>query len=367
VPERLLLALLLAFGLGLTLALGQQPTTTPAPLPPQLVWQVFVNRSSDSGGLARLTFLNSLTGAQKHHEVTGERFTPFGDGVLYFDPLARRVMWLEPESQPAPHPFVSLPDDALRVDWIVDERQARIAWTITRPNAEGLVTTTEIARRDGTERGVVLRDGPRLGIRALPVAFSADQTQLIMDAQPDGLAPFVAYEQFGGLFRVFLDDGSLEALPDEPSCYCGAGFRGDLFLRLALTADQRGFDLRVYNLQRGTEGRILANRLLNYTQAGEILISPDGRLAVYALARVENFGTNSQAIETVFMLADLLNGSQRPLSNPITTYVHPLAWTDDNSAILLTSPQQDGTWKLQLADGRLRRVASATLIGWLIP
>ncbi|MCS6836582.1 MAG: hypothetical protein NZ750_11255 [Anaerolineae bacterium] len=364
-PERLLLALL-ALSLSLPLAQGQQPTVTPT-LPPQIVWQVFVNRNLDGAGTARLIFLNSLTGAQISQEVRGERFTPFGAGVLYFDPLTRRVMWLEPERQPVPHAFVSLPDDALRVDWIVDEVQTRIAWTVTRPNAEGLVTTTEIARRDGTERGVVLRDGPRQGIRALPIAFSADYGQLFMDAQPDGLAPFVAYEQFAGLFRVFLDDGRVEALPNEPSCYCGAGFRGDLYLRLALTTDQRGFDLRFYDLQRGTEGRVLANRLLNYTQAGEILISPDGRFAVYALTRVENFGTARQEVETVFMLADLVNSSQRPLSNPITTYVHPIAWTDDNSAILLTSPQQDGTWKLQLADGHLRRVASATLIGWLRP
>ena len=363
--ERLLLVLL-AFGLSLA-AQGQQPSATPAPLPPQIVWQVFVNRSTDGTGLARLTFLNNLTGEQISHEVRGERFTAFGDGILYLDGLARRVMWLEPEGQPVPHAFISLPNDALRVDWIVDETQTRAAWTITRPHAQGLVTTTEIARRDGTERGVVLRDGPRQGIRALPVAFSADQTQLIMDAQPDGLAPFAAYQQFAGLFRIFLDDGRLEALPNEPSCYCGAGFRDDLYLRLALTPDQRGFDLNFYNLQRGTEDRILANRLLNYTQGGEILISPDGRLAVYALARVENFGTANQTIETVFMLADLVNSSQRPLSNPITTYVQPLAWTDDNSAILLTSPQQDGTWKLQLSDGRLRRVASATLVGWLKP
>jgi len=67
----------------------------------------------------------------------------------------------------------------------------------------------------------------------------------------------------------------------------------------------------------------------------------------------------------VFMLADLITMTQRPLTDPITTFVHPVRWTDENSAILFTSPQVNGTWKILLADGDLRKVANEKFIGLL--
>jgi hypothetical protein len=89
-------------------------------------------------------------------------------------------------------------------------------------------------------------------------------------------------------------------------------------------------------------------------------------MAVYALSNIANFGTTRQSIQTVFMLADLNAMTQRPLTDPITTFVHPVRWTDENSAILFTSPQVNGTWKILLADGDLRKVANEKLIGLLV-
>jgi hypothetical protein len=63
------------------------------------------------------------------------------------------------------------------------------------------------------------------------------------------------------------------------------------------------------------------------------------------------------------MLVDLEAMTQKPLTDPITTFVEPLMWTEDNSAIIFTSRQRDGTWKINLADGRLDRVADATYMG----
>ena len=50
-----------------------------------------------------------------------------------------------------------------------------------------------------------------------------------------------------------------------------------------------------------------------YDTGGEILISPDGEKAVYALARIRNFGTANQSIETIFVLVDLQNMTQERL------------------------------------------------------
>ena len=51
------------------------------------------------------------------------------------------------------------------------------------------------------------------------------------------------------------------------------------------------------------------------------------------------------------------------LTEPITTYVQPVAWTEDNSAVIFTSPEQDGTWKVTLSDGTLDKVAEVTYVG----
>lgn len=331
------------------------------------VWKVFITRNLDAQGLTRLDFIQTFDGTQTSTEVYGERFTPLHDRLLYFDLQNRRVMTLRPRGEPQIHPFIFLPEDAQRIDWLVSADGLRIVWTVTRTSPAGLFTRTEIANLDGSERQVVLEDGPRAGIRALPVALSPDNATLYMDAQPDGLAEFSAYPQYAGLFSVSVWTGEIATLPGEPSCFCGAGIRADSFIRLTLNANLSGFDVRLYDLSRNQSAILPAFSRTNYTQAGDILIAPDGSQAVYALSRIENFGALNQSLETIFVRIDLQTRTQSPLSEPITTYVHPVAWTEDNSAILLTSPQENGTWKLNLSDGSLQRIASAAYLATLHP
>ena len=121
--------------------------------------------------------------------------------------------------------------------------------------------------------------------------------------------------------------------------------------------------MRYYNLSSDRAVTIAAQQFNNFTQAGDVLLTDDGLLAVYALSDVADFGTQQQSIRTVFMLVDLQSMTQRPLTEPITTYVHPLQWTEDNSAILFTSVQNNGTWKVSLETGQLQKVAEATFLG----
>jgi hypothetical protein len=64
----------------------------------------------------------------------------------------------------------------------------------------------------------------------------------------------------------------------------------------------------------------------------------------------------------------LVNLTQAPLFNA-TTFLRPLAWTEDNSAILFTNPQEDGTWKARLGvqgvTPRPEKIAKATYLGML--
>ena len=328
--------------------------------------QIFLPRSIDASGIDRLIFVDSLTGGDTPVLATGSRYTPLGRSVLYLDAAANQVMQAFPDGRVQPHPVIQPGGLTRRIDWIVAPDHKRIAWTLTQDaGADGLITTTMIARLDGSEMRQVLVDGPRPGVRALPVAFSPDERTLYMDYQPDSIADFTPFRQYAGLFSVDLETGETAMLPGEPSCFCGAGLGGGLLLRLGVAPGLSGFTVTVHNLPGRVMHEIAPPRLNDYTQGGDVLISPDGTRAVYALAQVRNFGGPNQSVRTVFMLVNLSTMTQAPLTDPITTFVQPVAWTEDNTAIIFTSPLRDGTWKVNLSDGRLVRVAEATYLGTL--
>jgi hypothetical protein len=329
------------------------------------VWQVFLQRDVGDNGADNLTFIDEITGDETNVGVEGERYTLAGRQVIYFDRTVNRVMVADPDGTVRDHPFIQPGGDARRVDWLVAPDSSLIAWTLTGGTSDALNTTTTLANLDGTNPRQVLIDGPRNAIRALPVAFSPDKSFLYMDFQPDGVGDFTPFPQFAGLFSLDLATGAQNYLPGEPGCFCGAALLDGLFLRLSVAKDLSGFDLKVVNLSGDVVQTIPALALANYTQAGDIVISPDGSKAVYAVAQIQNFGTANQSVRTVFMLVDLELMTQVPLTDPITTFVEPLAWTEDNTAVIFTSRQRDGTWKINLSDGKLDKVANATYLGKL--
>ncbi len=328
-------------------------------------WQVFLQRDTGDNGADELTFIDVLSGDETPVEVQGERYTLAGDHVMYYDPAAGRMMVAYPDGRVQEHPFIQPAGDTRRVDWLVSPDASQIAWTLTSGTSTGLTTVTTLANLDGTNPRQVLVDGPRNSIRALPVAFNADQTTLYMDFQPDGVGDFTPFQQYAGLFGLDVEAGTQTYLPGEPGCFCGAGFGDGWFLRLAVSNDLSGFDLKTYFLTGDVEQTLPALSLNNYTQAGDIVISPDGEKAVYAVAQIRDFGTADQSVRTVFVLVDLETMTQSALTEPITTFVEPLAWTEDNSAVIFTSRQRDGTWKISLSDGKLTKVAEATYLGVL--
>jgi len=326
------------------------------------VWEVFLRRGA-AGAADSLTFVDVITGDETPVNLTGERYTIVGNGVMYYDRVAQRVMMVYPDGKTTEHPFIQPGSETRRVDWQLSGDGKKIAWTLTEGSPTALTTLTSIANVDGSGEQEVLSDGPRNAIRALPVGFSPDYTTLYMDFQPDGFADFTPMPQYAGLIGVDVASAKWAYLPDEPSCFCGAGFGAGDLLRLKVSQDLSGFDVHIYNLAGKIEQTIPAQPLRGYTQAGDVVISPDGHQAVYALAQVQNFGRADQSVRTVFMLVDMDLKTQTPLTEPITTFVEPHSWTEDNSAVLLTSRQQDGTWKINLSDGKLTRVADATYLG----
>ena len=344
--------------LGLLLALLAWGVSTSAQTPPV---QVFVERGAEGDTLA---FVNLATGSVTRVAVgNGEQYTAAGEGVVYWD--GRSVQLATPNGETGPHPFIDSGANAQRVDWAVSNDGRFIAWTVTTADANGrLSTVTRVAHTDGRETRVVLRDGPREGIRALPVAFGAEDNTLYMDYQPDTLGAATPYDEYAGLFTVNLKaDAEAQLLPGEPGCYCGAGFGGGYLVRLALSAAD-AFAVRVLNRLSGVENTLDPLPLNGFTQGGDVLVSPDGRRALYALAQVEDFGTPAQQVLSVFVLVDLEAQTQEQITIPQTLYLRPQAWTENNSAVILTSPTRAGTWKMAL-DGRLDVIAEATYVGTL--
>lgn len=331
-------------------------------------YQVFKNTSTEGNtvGQDTLTFVNLLTGETRTATAYGNNYTVINDELIYYDRLENEVMLLQPDGRKRRHPFIQLTANARRLDWVVSTDKRYIAWTITEGTSDALTTFTYVARTDGSDMKEVLTDGPRNGIYALPLAFSADDTALYMDYQPEALGNYTPYSEYAGLFEIrFKDESDVIFLPGEPGCFCGAGFGGEFFLRLALSDDLSGFNLRVVHLPSEAESLMDALPLQNYTQGGDILVSPDGTRAVYALAQVNNFGGPEQSVRTVFVLVNLDSMTQTQLIPPLNRFLRPVAWTENNTAVIFTSPVEEGTWKIVLENERLEPVASATYLGML--
>jgi hypothetical protein len=328
--------------------------------------QVFVTRSEEGNtvGQDTVSLVNTLTGEVTEAAVYGENYTVVGREVLFYDRLNDEVGLIAPDGEVRPHPFIQPEPTTRRVDWVVSRDHRLLAWTLTESaGGDMLTTTTHVADINSEERRQVLTDGPRAGIRAQPVAFSADGNYLYMDYQPDTLGAFTPYDEYAGLFEVSLKDGETDYLPDEPGCYCGAGFGGGYFVRLSLADDLSGFNLRAYDLAAQVTRTAEALPLQNYTQGGDVLVSPDGTRAIYALAQVRDFGSPAQTVRTVFVVVNLDTMTQRQLTQPQTLYIRPVAWTEGNEAVIFTSPTRAGTWKMDIESGRLTQIAAARYIG----
>lgn len=332
----------------------------------QTVWMVFY---TDNG----LAFINAATSENVTLPLTGERFTIVNDSVIYFDNQRGRVRVAYPDGREVDHPFIQPAAESQRVDWAVSDDATWIAWTLTSTDTQGRLTTrTSIAEINGSNQRVIFTetDNTNSNLRALPVAFSEDNQMLYMDSHPDGIGQFTPFSQYVGMFAVDLVTGAKTLLPGEEgsSCICGGAIDQDLFLRLRLhlTTDSTGFDLHIYDLIGNVETVVPALRLNNYNTSGDVLLSPDGKQIIYTLARIQNFGTANQSIQTVFVLLDLTTNEQSRLNDTaITSLMRPIGWTENNTAILLINTLERETWKLNIETGNLQRLTDGIYIGIL--
>ena len=355
----LLLILLAAPGLNLA---QDTPAVSSRPV------QVWLQRNIDDDGRDRLHFIDRRSGAETSIDLPGERYTVLREQVLYFDLADGRVRQVTAAGAISDHPFIQLPGATRRVDWLVAPDNSQIAWTLTEETATGqLRSFTRVAASDGSGMRNVLVDGPHAERHALPIAFSDDGATLYMDYQPLPLADAPRRQGYADLFALTLTEGFARRLPGEPGCLCGAAFGANLLLRLQLAEIPGGHELMLRDAAGELRGRIAAPALPGFTQARHLLLAPDGAQALYTLAQVRDAGGSQQAVRSVFVLADLAEGSSRILGAPAADLLRPLVWNREDDVVLVTSadPQRDGTWKLRLSDGALLPVAAASWLGAL--
>ena len=334
-------------------------------------WDVFVKHDSEESGSAQLVFINLLTGESTIVGINGERFTLVDGGVIYFDRDERQVKFSTPDGRVADHGFMTMPLDAERIDWIVSEDGASIAWTVTRRDQDNrLLTVTMVSDDAGGGVREVLRDGPWIDSRVMPIAFSVNADELYLDAQPDGIAGLTPLAIHANLFGLSLVSGDARLLPVAPGCFCSTAFIGESLLQLIHAPDIDGIQVKLEDVRGGgAAGTVPAIHHEGFTEgftsAGGLLPSPDGTLAIYVLTQERSIAEVDAIPQSLLVLADLEAMEQSIVGEPIDGLANPISWSEDNSAVLFTDTLQRRTWKLELSSGTVREVAEALYLGRL--
>ena len=334
----------------------------------QHTWDVFTRRKAENPAQTDLIFINLLSGERTTIGAVGQQFALTNNGVIYLDRQAGQVKLAKADGIIRDHPFIHVTTDLRRVDWVVSADGEQIVWTISQTvNGGQLVTATWLADIAGAEIRELLVYGPRDGIHLLPIAFGDDGSEIYMEAHADGSEGLSPYSLRTGLFALVVtaDELHTRALPGDPNCLCAVGFGANRMLRLAPNSDAGGLDVEVYPLDGGDLQIIPALSRGNYRDGGNILLSADGTQAIYALSQVRDSAAEIDEIRTLLIHVDISNGRQRIASSPITDLARPLAFTDENRALLFSTQQSNLTYKLDLENGRHTKVADAVYLGQL--
>ena len=329
-------------------------------------WDVFTRDNTENPALTDVIFIDLLSGEESTFSASGERFTLAGKGVLFFDIAERQVKLGKADGVIRDHPFINLRDESHRVDWAVSDDKEWIVWSISRQVEDGqLITATWLADAAGADVRELLVYGPRAGIQLRPISFGADPSEIFMEVMALGGDDSGIYARRTGLFALELADDELapRALPGDQTCFCAIGFGANLMLRLAPNRASSGLDVEIYDLDSGEKQTIPALSRGNYSEGGNILISADGKQAVYALSQVRELAGERGEIRSVLVHVDIENGRQRIASSPIAGLIRPLGFSEHNRAALVAAEQSGETIKVELEDGRLVTVADAIFLG----
>ncbi|GAB4412624.1 MAG: hypothetical protein Kow00106_07330 [Anaerolineae bacterium] len=312
-----------------------------------------------ASSMTQLYFLDALSGLSTVVNVeSGRAFALLGDYVLYEKERTGAIMRANANGTLQPHPFIQRGVDIAQVRWAVSPDGAGVAWV--EVSTQG-VSSLYVARADGSDLRQLPVSTPATGQMLLPVALTNGMTRLVYDAAH----PLEPTE--GALFEVYhhvstfnLADEQFGPLTGEPLCPCGAAVSPDgrLVARLEGSGGRGPFALHLWEVSANTE-IVVPPPTLPYRLAGDLILNERGTLAAYGAA------TEDGAPYAV-IVADVVARRQRlALSSDTVRYV-PLAFVDDDTALMLTDASAGGTFKFDLTTGNLLRVSDKRYLGAIV-
>lgn len=349
----------LLFSLLLLIVVVASPAGARAQSAGQL--DVFVESAPDSD-TSRVYFLDALSGLSTVITVEGgHRFTLAGDYVLYEKLYTGAIMRANFDGTQEPHPFIRRTLDTQAIDWVVSPDRQTLAWVQT--SVAG-VSEAFIARADGSDLRQLPISTPGAPLVLVPVTLTDNMAQFFYDAAhtPMESAAYTVYEHMA-LYNV--EQEQFYALPDEPNCPCGAAVSADgrIFARLEGTRGGNGpFALHLWDLPTGADTYVPAPDL-PYRLAGDLVLNKNGTLAVYGVAAGVGSEENALPESYGLVLVNLFEQQQTLVLQSGPTRYWPLAFIDNSTALLLTSLDEGGTYKLDLESQDIRRVSDAVYLG----
>ena len=329
-------------------------------------WEVYAEYDINRQGHDRIVFLETSSGETNEIIVNGTQYTIVGNEVLYFDVGAHRPRVLNPEVTSAyAHPFIAFGGNHDSISWVLSADHRTIAWSVSERQGSQITSHVFVSgqNREGL-RQVWMEQ--KTDLRVEPVGFDTAVGQLILSYQPEPLASSYPYQAYGGVFLLDLTSGATLALDNGNECFCGADVVNNTLLRLRVTDTVDGFDAVLQTLGNPNTTTIAGLHQNNYTVGGSLLLSSDLEQAVFVQSQINDLGSTSEFSESLLVAVDLEQNIQRILNqDPITRMIEPIAWSEDHTAVLFSSPNLNGTWKINLQDGSFLKIADLTYIGTL--
>ena len=313
-------------------------------------------------GTARVYFVDAVSGLSTIVRVdNGHRYTLVGNHVIYEKETSGAIMRANADGTLEPHPFIRRGVSVRSVRWVVSPDREALAWVLV--DQEGR-SEAFVSWADGGDLRQLPIPSPSLGYELSPLAITNGRTRFFYDeARPAGLAD-VPYQTFASVTEYSISDEAFIPLPDEPLCPCGAALAADghVLARLEAAQGTGPFALRVQDLSSGADLRILAPEL-PYRNAGDLLLNDSGALGVYSVAG--GVGTEGDLLNEQYalVLVDTIAGQQYLVLPPGPVRYRPVAFWDDDNALLLVAANDGSTHKLDLTSRELLRVSDLTYLG----
>jgi hypothetical protein len=320
---------------------------------------VFVEQDPETG-TASIYFVDTLSGLSTVVDASsGTRFTLVGDYVLYERRYSGVVMRAAPDGTQQPHPFIRRDIGFQAVRWVVSPDGRAIAWV--QVDMAGR-SEAYVAWADGSDWRQMPISSPEPPLELYPVWLTNGMTAFFYDvayrAEPARTNPYPTYRhltEYSILGEAFYD------LPQEPNCLCSAAFTPDgrIFARLEAEDGEGPFALRVWDVPSDANIRIPAPELF-FPLAGDLILNDKGTFAAYNVASASGADADPQY---ALVVVDMVAEQQTLPLDPGPVRYRPVAFIDEDSALLLTGVTTNGTYKLNLTSGEFQRVADLSYLG----